>query len=343
MDDHTALTVPDRNDVNETQASLRRQFRTSPFTRTTQLCGRVLGEPPIIQRCTGSLKLLREVTDMVNVKTPASRVDKRGLWPPKDSKEVTLRFDDNWWTVAKRERMDVWDLIDFNFKTRVPEEVNWYLRELLGCRVSFDNGKNYSFYNSTTRKIYAPISKGVIPPSLPTKKTVDQILRDIWIENGNGRDPRQHRIACMLSTFDQGADDRVILWSHIAPDEKTPVPVHLVRRRDSLFGASAIDPKWLYENIKTASDVDRQPTGNGLGFTRFVTSLRKFFEELQPNLSMLINLHDQIIETHRMLDNWANASDGGSSSMPREYKAIKDWVKKQEDNKRAVLNCVIVA
>ena len=61
---------------------------------------------------------------MVNVRTPANPVNKRGLWPPKNSKPYHVRDNDDWWTVALWNNIDVWDLIEFNFQTRVPEEVN---------------------------------------------------------------------------------------------------------------------------------------------------------------------------------------------------------------------------
>ncbi|MBL8218311.1 MAG: hypothetical protein JNL62_03745, partial [Bryobacterales bacterium] len=57
----------------------------------------------------------------------------------------TTKEKDNWWTVASKDGWaDPWDFIDFNFKTRNPEEVNWYLYHFLGCRVVRD-GKNFSF------------------------------------------------------------------------------------------------------------------------------------------------------------------------------------------------------
>lgn len=42
---------------------------------------------------------------------------------------------------------DPWDIIRFNYGTKDPEEVNWYLRELVGCTKSKD-GINYSFDSS---------------------------------------------------------------------------------------------------------------------------------------------------------------------------------------------------
>ena len=224
----------------------------------------------------------------------------------------------------------------------MPEEVTWYLRELVGCKTPSPDGRNYSFRgaDAAKRKIYVPVG----PPTAvaqPTKKKYERVLQDLWLEATSSADPRRRRYECMLATLDQGGDDRVIFWNHIAPDEQTPVPAHLVWRRDVTTIASAVDPKCLFENIKTMADVHRQPAGNGLGFGKIVTGLRKTIEELQPDLFMFRGMHDQIIETHRTLENRANAEDGGSSSMPKEYRSVKDWVSRQTNNKQSVLNCVI--
>ena len=64
---------------------------------------------------------------MVNIKVPLNPVQKRGLWPPKGAREYPVLDTDDWWKVAAREHLDVWALIEFNFQTHVPEEVNWYL------------------------------------------------------------------------------------------------------------------------------------------------------------------------------------------------------------------------
>ncbi|WP_182865705.1 hypothetical protein [Stieleria mannarensis] len=71
-----------------------------------------------------------------------------GAYPVKDG--------DDWFSVASREagRSDPWDLIEFNFATRDPREVNWYLESYLNCTESSD-GKNYSF-STGAGEIYLP-------------------------------------------------------------------------------------------------------------------------------------------------------------------------------------------
>ncbi len=48
---------------------------------------------------------------------------------------------------AKYGFTDPWDIIRYNYGTKDPEEVNWYLQELVGCTKSKD-GLNYSFDSS---------------------------------------------------------------------------------------------------------------------------------------------------------------------------------------------------
>jgi Family of unknown function (DUF5995) len=102
---------------------------------------------------------------MVNIKVPLNPVQKRGLWPPKAAREYTVLDTDDWSKIASREHMDAGALIQFNFQTQVPEEVNWYLKELVGCRQTKD-GRNYAFLGADPkmRKIYLPIAP---PPPCP--------------------------------------------------------------------------------------------------------------------------------------------------------------------------------
>ncbi|MDX2132072.1 MAG: LysM peptidoglycan-binding domain-containing protein [Planctomycetota bacterium] len=53
---------------------------------------------------------------------------------------------DGFVSVARRHNIaDVWTLIEFNFRTRSPAEVNWYLRENVGCVRATPDGKNWMF------------------------------------------------------------------------------------------------------------------------------------------------------------------------------------------------------
>ncbi|WP_436715086.1 hypothetical protein U8335_20430 [Roseiconus lacunae] len=76
--------------------------------------------------------------------------------PPGHVGAYTVQDGDNWSSVASREagRSDPWDLIEFNFATRDPREVNWYLESYLSCTESSD-GKNYQF-STGAGDIYLP-------------------------------------------------------------------------------------------------------------------------------------------------------------------------------------------
>lgn len=68
-----------------------------------------------------------------------------------------VRDGDSWVSVARQAGVAVWDLIDFNFRTRNPDEVNWYLRRNVGCRKTTGDGKNYLFSSDASPGIvYLP-------------------------------------------------------------------------------------------------------------------------------------------------------------------------------------------
>jgi hypothetical protein len=69
---------------------------------------------------------------------------------PPDSRPYKVTPDDNWWTLAQRadvkfSGMTALDLCHFNFKTRHPAEINWYLYHKVGCRRATRDGKNFMF------------------------------------------------------------------------------------------------------------------------------------------------------------------------------------------------------
>jgi hypothetical protein len=69
---------------------------------------------------------------------------------PPESVEHKVSGDESWWTLAERPEvkaagMTANDLCYFNFKTRKPAEINWYLYHKVGCRKATRDGKNYMF------------------------------------------------------------------------------------------------------------------------------------------------------------------------------------------------------
>lgn len=86
---------------------------------------------------------------------------KRVPWPPADAdRKREVNLNDNWWTLAKELGRDPWDLIVYNFDTRDPDEVNWYLYHWINCRAVTPDGKNYRFGPHDLRK---PVPPGPAP------------------------------------------------------------------------------------------------------------------------------------------------------------------------------------
>ncbi|MDE3175800.1 MAG: hypothetical protein KGM15_06780 [Pseudomonadota bacterium] len=272
---------------------------------------------------------------MVNIRMPAHPVQKRGLWPPANGRPYPVQDDDTWGKIADRERLDVWGLIHFNFQTYVPEEVNWYLRELVGCKLSTDQGRNYAFRGADKAKatVYIPPIPNVLPQTVVPWWEKHAKLK-YEVEHSN--DPSRERYLCILSVMEARHDDRVIFWDLIAPGPDTPVPIGVRKGLRSLA-----DAQWLFDNFKTWQDVAALPLGDGTNPRQFVLSLHKvLFEAGNGSFDALRAANAKIAETHFMLDRMANQPVAGSKSMPREYRAIADFVGLGERSVGSVMNCI---
>jgi hypothetical protein len=274
---------------------------------------------------------------MVNWKKPLHPVQDRGLWPPKGGREYPVSDADDWWKIAEREHTDAWALIKFNFDTHVPEEVNWYLQELVGCRHSKD-GRNYAFMGAdpAKKRIYLPSLPPPPPPPQPIQIPWPEKLKRLKYQVEHSNDPQKSRFLCMLEAMENRQDDRVIFWSDIAPGDDTPAPLGVTKSRRSLA-----EQQWMFENFKKWEDVAALPLGNGTNPRQFVLSLHKFlFETADGSLEILRSANEAIVTTHVMLDRWANQNMGGSASMPREYRAIAEFVRLGEGSASSVVNCI---
>lgn len=89
-------------------------------------------------------------------KRPANPVPK-GPPPGKPGKPYRVQDGESWDTVAQKHRIPVLQLIQYNFATRDPAEVNWYLREYVGCKLSTKDQKNWRFSSAANPGvIYIP-------------------------------------------------------------------------------------------------------------------------------------------------------------------------------------------
>jgi hypothetical protein len=66
--------------------------------------------------------------------------------PPVYVEKHKVSTGDDWWKLAaKFGRSDPWDIIEYNFRTRNPREVNFYLEFYVGCTKPSADGSNYRF------------------------------------------------------------------------------------------------------------------------------------------------------------------------------------------------------
>jgi hypothetical protein len=101
-----------------------------------------------------------------------------------------VKDGDNWWSIATANRVDVGALIAFNFKTSNPDEINWYLREKVGCRLETPDRDNYRFSSrDVPGKIYIP---KVAPP--PKPPCANDFSRSFEIELREASRTRQQSI-----------------------------------------------------------------------------------------------------------------------------------------------------
>ena len=91
---------------------------------------------------------------------------------PSGGRPYRVKDGDSWWTVAKTVGVPPLDLVHFNFGTRQPAEINWYLGHRVGCRKTTADGKNYVFSSTASPGvIYLPPASSTTPPSPPLRTT----------------------------------------------------------------------------------------------------------------------------------------------------------------------------
>jgi hypothetical protein len=78
--------------------------------------------------------------------------------------------NESWYTLAQRPEvkaagMNANDLCYFNFRTRHPREINWYLKHKVGCTMTTCDGKNYVFSTSDNPGIVFLPQIGPPPPA----------------------------------------------------------------------------------------------------------------------------------------------------------------------------------
>jgi hypothetical protein len=112
---------------------------------------------------------------------------------PEHSDPYPVASGDSWWTLAelpqvRTARQSASDLCYFNFKTRNPREINWYLYHKVGCRRVTKDGKNYLFSNAD-RLSKDAATPGILylpRPSAPRTigPQVDELRLNMWFGLG---------------------------------------------------------------------------------------------------------------------------------------------------------------
>lgn len=100
--------------------------------------------------------------------------------PPAPDRQHKVVTGDNWWNLASRYgRTDPWDIIEYNFGSRNPYEVNWYMEEYLGCSVPASDGENFRFDSSDHPGIvYIPPGSWTPSADLALRRVVTTALSD---------------------------------------------------------------------------------------------------------------------------------------------------------------------
>jgi hypothetical protein len=105
---------------------------------------------------------------------------------PPEGMPYKVANQDSWVTLADRQvvrdaGMSARDLCFFNFRTRHPSEINWYLYNKVGCRITTHDGNNYCFSGADKPGIVYLPPVGPKPPvtDLPPRKS--QPRMDAWI------------------------------------------------------------------------------------------------------------------------------------------------------------------
>ncbi len=118
-----------------------------------------------------------------SIRPPARPVGKS--YVPAGGVQYPVKTGDSWVSLAQRIKMSPWDLIRYNYPglptdvQAAAREVNWYLREYVGCTKVTSNGRNYEFSTcDTPGKIWLPSGASPVPAPTPASPpSPDEVAR----------------------------------------------------------------------------------------------------------------------------------------------------------------------
>jgi hypothetical protein len=99
-----------------------------------------------------------------------------------------------------------------------------------------------------------------------------------------------------------------------------------------------VDQATLQKSIQSESDVEI--ANKSLQFITYMRSdIVVSFEMTSLPLENLRATTDDAGLAVDNLDKWANAPSGGSSAMPKAYRAIKDWIMRRQNDPKSLYSC----
>lgn len=113
---------------------------------------------------------------MATVIKPQPLPDDWQTYVPAQGTPYKVSNGDDWWKLADRPEvrntgMTANDLCYFNFRTRKPPEINWYLHNKVGCQQKTRDGHNYMFSTADQPGVvYLPMAGPPPPLDLVTPK-----------------------------------------------------------------------------------------------------------------------------------------------------------------------------
>ncbi|MEO5859980.1 MAG: LysM peptidoglycan-binding domain-containing protein [Pyrinomonadaceae bacterium] len=179
-----------------------------------------------------------------------------------NSTSYRVKDGDNWQTIAAKAGVTPSDLIKFNFRTVVPEEVNWYLREYVGCNVKTPDGRNWRFSSSANPGILYIPNSAVRMPEVKPSAAVPESGLDILRRNLLDESTAIKKVplwALHKSSFMPLTQMALKHIDNLAETKHTKLPFRVI-----LFGRAFVlgDGELLYRFPTYTSTAKRIFTGN---------------------------------------------------------------------------------
>jgi len=172
---------------------------------------------------------------------------------PPNSEPCKVKGSDDWWKLAARPQvvaagLNAMDLCFYNFQTRKAPEINWYLRNKVGCTKTTGDRKNYAFSDDASPGlVYLPKAGaggggGRGPGGVPIVGTVPGV-------NGPGvAAPQEFSVEKETDLLTAGyvsfkikvVGKTVIEWGDAAPDFKAKIASNATKREFGVGGEKII-------------------------------------------------------------------------------------------------------